>query len=370
MAARSLNPTAASLLGFLHDGPSSGWDLLARARLVIGRFWSLTSSQVYRELTALDHDGLIRAGKSGPRDRRPYELTAAGRAAFAEWIRQPPGEEQIRYPLLLTLSFGRHVPPEALREFAAVHRDAHAQRLAGYLEGRRAAETTGQPDPYAMATLDFGIRYEQAVLDWFAHLAAEVGGPPRLTPTTPRAADPETTRGGAFESLHARSRSLLQAGSAVDLPVVTAVLQDPAHLGVADFVHAIGNQSVAVASKSVGGLELLVEAKGAGVLERDGRGHADVPIGRDRDGQSADVRRSCSGANRPSRRPRPLLDRRRRRTDVRRARSRVGLVGALRRAAAHRSGRQATLHGHGEPPRGSAITRSVHRDCELNRIVP
>ena len=41
-----VNPTAASLLGFLHDGPMSGWDLVNRAQERIGEFWSLTRSQV------------------------------------------------------------------------------------------------------------------------------------------------------------------------------------------------------------------------------------------------------------------------------------------------------------------------------------
>ncbi len=41
---RALNATAASLLGFLHAGPASGWDLLRIAQTSIGRFWSITSS--------------------------------------------------------------------------------------------------------------------------------------------------------------------------------------------------------------------------------------------------------------------------------------------------------------------------------------
>jgi len=32
---RPLNPTAASLLGFLHHGPMTGWDLVAAAQTVI-----------------------------------------------------------------------------------------------------------------------------------------------------------------------------------------------------------------------------------------------------------------------------------------------------------------------------------------------
>ena len=81
-----LNATAASLLGFLVDGPKSGWDLVATAQRRIGDFWSLTQSQVYRELTAMAEAGLVEPGERGSRERRPYEITDAGRAAFAEWL--------------------------------------------------------------------------------------------------------------------------------------------------------------------------------------------------------------------------------------------------------------------------------------------
>ena len=171
---RAPNATAASLLGFLHGGPASGWDLLRLARLSIGRFWSITSSQVYRELAAMERDGWIVGGVAGPRERRPYELTPAGRDAFAGWIRQPPADEQIRYPLLLTITFGRHLPADVLAGFIAAHRHRHAERLSGY---RESLAGVAVDDPYTRATLAFGIHYEQAVLDWFDTLPApfEVG---------------------------------------------------------------------------------------------------------------------------------------------------------------------------------------------------
>lgn len=181
MAGRPLNPTAASLLGFLHHRPMSGWDLLTTARAVIGNFWTLTQSQVYRELAQLARDGLVEAGAPGARERRPYTLTEAGRAAFADWLRKPPGTEQIRYPLLLTVSFGRHLPADQLAEFIAAHRADHAARLAAYRAQRSAADQAagqegGGADPYAAATLDFGIRYEIAVLEWIDHLPPPLAG--------------------------------------------------------------------------------------------------------------------------------------------------------------------------------------------------
>jgi DNA-binding PadR family transcriptional regulator len=172
-ADRRLNATAASLLGFLHRGPMSGWDLVATAEQVIGDFWSLTRSQVYRELTWMADAGLIEAGERGSRDRRPYRLTPSGRAAFAAWAAEPPGAETIRFPLLLKISFGAHVPPGRLPGFVREHRQIHSARLAEY---EAAAAGAVDADPFAKATLAFGIAYERAVLSWFDSLPRAVRG--------------------------------------------------------------------------------------------------------------------------------------------------------------------------------------------------
>ncbi|GAB3458454.1 PadR family transcriptional regulator [Kineococcus endophyticus] len=161
-----VNATVGSLLGFLHEGPQSGWDLMETARVRIGGFWSLTRSQVYRELAAMADSGLIETDSTGARDRRVYRLTDEGREVFRAWIAETPGEENIRYPLLLTLAFARHLPPERLAEFLATHRAIHQARWEAYRlqdEQSRAAGA-GRLD---LVTLDFGLRYERAVLDWF-----------------------------------------------------------------------------------------------------------------------------------------------------------------------------------------------------------
>lgn len=159
-----LNATAAALLGFLQAGEQSGYELAGTAQQVIGDFWTVTRSQVYRELAALASRGLVEEGERGARSRRPYRMTTAGRAAFAEWIAQPPGTEQIRYPLLLTMSFGPWLGPERLLEFVAEHRRLHEDRLTGYLAA--ANERADELGPYHLATLTFGVHYERAVLAW------------------------------------------------------------------------------------------------------------------------------------------------------------------------------------------------------------
>lgn len=215
MSDRALNATAASLLGFLHEGPKTGWDLAATAQRVIGDFWSLTQSQIYRELAAMAAAGLIAAGERGPRDRQPYHLTPAGRVAFAAWIAREPGDETIRFPLLLTLAFGRFIPPDRQAAIVATHRATHAERLARYeredaelranafiawgggdvvggaIESRhhenRQSDADAEDLRYPLATLSFGIHYERAVLAWFDELPESIRGP-RTEPNdeTPR----------------------------------------------------------------------------------------------------------------------------------------------------------------------------------------
>jgi DNA-binding PadR family transcriptional regulator len=172
-----LNATQASLLGFLHDGPATGWDLIEEVRHGLARFWNVTSSHVYRELRTLEQRGLIRAGDPGPRERRPFRITAPGRRAFAQWIRQEPGPEQIRIPLLVTLWFAKHLDPATLAEFCEHHRAEHERRLTEYHMLADALAGANAPDPNIGAVVDFGIAYERAFLDWLARL------PPDVAPT-------------------------------------------------------------------------------------------------------------------------------------------------------------------------------------------
>lgn len=171
------NATAASLPGFLHEGPLTGWDLVRTAPARIGAFWTLTRSQVSRELSTMAGHGLVEAGARGLRDRRPYAITEAGRAAFRDWLAQMPPDETIRFPLLLTISFGRWMETAALRRAGHERRQAHARRLDGYQSDRdRLLRDQPGAIPWGLATLNFGLAYE-AALAWFDGLPPEIRGP-------------------------------------------------------------------------------------------------------------------------------------------------------------------------------------------------
>ncbi|HXQ60269.1 MAG TPA: PadR family transcriptional regulator [Acidimicrobiales bacterium] len=167
-----LNATQGSLLGFLHEGPKTGWELLQEVEGGLSHFWNVTSSHVYRELRTLEDRGFATAGAPGARAKVAFTITAAGRRAFREWIAVAPGPEQIRFPLLVTLWFGRFLEPDVLDEFLSRARTEHRRRLDLY--------TTIGPawddDPQRQAVIRFGIAYEEAVVAWLASLAPDRPG--------------------------------------------------------------------------------------------------------------------------------------------------------------------------------------------------
>lgn len=167
-----VNATAAALLGLLRDGPATGYALFARAAQELGDFWTVTRSQVYRELSAMADAGLVEAGEAGARDARPYALTETGRQAFRAWLHDEPGPDVVRIPLLLRLAFADELAPARRRELVTAQRGAHAARLASYEQTEAAALAAGAT-AQQLATLRFGLAYERAVLGWFDELAAE-----------------------------------------------------------------------------------------------------------------------------------------------------------------------------------------------------
>src|SRR5256885_17171859 len=108
MAETGINPTAAALLGLLHDGPMTGGQLMTAAQKRLGPYWSMTRSQVYRELPALADAGYVKLGKPGPRSSQPYSITPAGKRAFTRWLSEEPGRDSVRNPPAFRVAFGKH----------------------------------------------------------------------------------------------------------------------------------------------------------------------------------------------------------------------------------------------------------------------
>ncbi len=154
-----LNATSAALLSLLHDGPRTGGQLVAAAGKRFGGFFSVTRSQVYRELPALAEAGLLRLGKQGPRSSQQYVITAAGRRAFKAWLTSEPGPDHLRSPLILRLAHSGALTPKQRADLVGRAREAYTTRLAEARTAVRAAD-----DPYLKAAAEFAVAHVRAVL--------------------------------------------------------------------------------------------------------------------------------------------------------------------------------------------------------------
>lgn len=174
--ARRMNPTAAALLGLLEDcGELTGGQLVRVADQRIGDYWSLTRSQVYRELATLAAQGDVVAGDPGPREAQPYRISATGRQRLRAWLAEEQPAETVRNNLLLIVAFGRHLPPGRLARILDDRERRCRQRLARYASLDAELVSAGV-DAHVRATLSFGLHYERAVLSWLAGLPSEVRG--------------------------------------------------------------------------------------------------------------------------------------------------------------------------------------------------
>ena len=158
MSSKELNATAASLLGFLQSGPKTGWDLVQEIEHSVGYFWNITRSQVYRELKTLDAEGYVTEKRAGARDKVPYAITPAGRTAFGRWLAEEPGPDLLRLPIVLTVFFGRDLPPDVLRRYLAKARREHEARLDEYKKLRELPEANEDPFPAIGSTSESPTR--------------------------------------------------------------------------------------------------------------------------------------------------------------------------------------------------------------------
>ncbi|HZN16779.1 MAG TPA: helix-turn-helix transcriptional regulator [Micromonosporaceae bacterium] len=159
-----VNSTAAALLGLLHEGPMTGGQLMTAAERRLGPYWSMTRSQVYRELPALAEQGYVKLGKPGPRSSQPYAITPAGKRAFVRWLTEPPGRDAVRNPVALRVAFGAQHTAAQLRELYASATQYHTDALASAREQAKDAKKDG--DGYGAAALEFAIGYHRAALAW------------------------------------------------------------------------------------------------------------------------------------------------------------------------------------------------------------
>lgn len=162
-------------LGLLAQHPGSGYDLLKRFEKSMANVWPATQSQLYGELNKLAHTGLIEVSAIGPRGRKEYRITSAGRTELKRWIANPADDPPERSAGLLRVFLLGELPrDQALDHLAALasHADAEVARLKE-LEASIPWSDTDE-DLYGHAALEYGLRFNAMQAEWARRLTKTI----------------------------------------------------------------------------------------------------------------------------------------------------------------------------------------------------
>src|SRR5262249_46078872 len=94
-----------------------------------------------------------------------YRITAAGRAALADWLDRPVEPEPGHSVLLLKLFFGEYGEPETMLEHVRARR-LEAEQLKTELLPIEARTPKTQQDGYPALTRRYGFEYAEALIRW------------------------------------------------------------------------------------------------------------------------------------------------------------------------------------------------------------
>ncbi len=165
------------LLGYLADGPRSGYDLKLLLENDGAHFWHAHHSQIYTTLRRLERRGWIRSRRQAARglqERRVYTLLAAGRDALDAWRDEPlPLAAPAKDAALARLFFaGPHPARDLLPELRRL-RAARRERLTA-LKRRPASETRNDPAQLRALTREHARAVEALTIRWLDQVIARL----------------------------------------------------------------------------------------------------------------------------------------------------------------------------------------------------
>lgn len=162
-------------LGLLAWAPASGYDLLKHFEKSMANVWPATQSQLYGELNKLADAGLIEVSNVGPRGRKEYRITDAGRAEIRRWVTNPQDDPPFRSAALLRVFLLDAIPREQARAHVLAIAD-HAEAEVKRLKELRDSIDWPQDESlfYSQAALEYGLRSNAMEADWARWLVKQI----------------------------------------------------------------------------------------------------------------------------------------------------------------------------------------------------
>ncbi|MDR0616492.1 MAG: PadR family transcriptional regulator [Synergistaceae bacterium] len=168
------------LLGLLNYGSMSGYELDRAFKESLSFFWQAQTSQIYRELNAMERNGWLeseRVIQDEKPNKRVYSLTLAGKEEFDRWLTNPEADIKaamaVRSAFLMRVFFAGEVDDAQVhimfRDFrktsleAAVQLQTVSKSIAEYAE---LVNNDERRTKYWKIAALFGEIYYRAEIEW------------------------------------------------------------------------------------------------------------------------------------------------------------------------------------------------------------
>jgi DNA-binding PadR family transcriptional regulator len=165
------------LLGFVRPQPLHGYEIAQRlqATEALGLAWNWKQSQIYAELGRLAQEGYLSSAVETQGTRPPrkvFHLTAAGSAAFADWIARPVphGRDfQLEFPIKL------HFAQQEGNAAALALLDCQQHACRSWLADLRDQDRSdGGDHAYTRLVQQFRLSQVETILAWLATCRAQI----------------------------------------------------------------------------------------------------------------------------------------------------------------------------------------------------
>jgi PadR family transcriptional regulator, regulatory protein AphA len=155
--------------------PCTSYDLKGEVQRTVSHFWTFSHTALYQAPPQLVELGLLADEQEiEGRRRRLYRLTPDGRARLLGWLSETSAHpiELRDLSLLKLFLLGPHTEPRQAKAIAIAQADYHAGRMEEYKALIDSSQVAGVY-PTRVAALRFGLKWEQAAIDFWREFAAE-----------------------------------------------------------------------------------------------------------------------------------------------------------------------------------------------------
>jgi len=155
------------LLGFLVEGPKTGYDIKKAMEISTDLFFNSSAGSIYPAFQKLIKEKLATKENKTENGRAKiiYTITPQGKEVFLQWLNNSLPVDKVKQESLLRTFFLSHLPIKAQEELFKNFIDDLTTRKEELID-LQSKLSKFDIDSYQMTTLQFGIDYYNFMMQW------------------------------------------------------------------------------------------------------------------------------------------------------------------------------------------------------------